>query len=97
MGRRTVGDYPRGLRVEGSSDGFGFVTLFDGGVADRLALGILRDGARPAIDIVLRPNSTRVVRLSVTGRTRSAHWSIAELRVWERATGPSDRPEAVAP
>jgi hypothetical protein len=97
MGRRTVGDYPRGLRVEGSSDGFGFVTLFDGGVADRLALGILRDGARPAIDIVLRPNSTRVVRLSVTGRTRSAHWSIAELRLWERATGPSDRPEAVVP
>jgi hypothetical protein len=58
--------------------------LFEGGVADRLALGIVADGAHPAIDIVLAGNATRIARLSVTGRTRSVHWSIAEIRVWER-------------
>ena len=83
MNRRTIGDYPRGLRVT-TEDGATVSSLFEGGIADHLALGILRDGAHPAIDIALPPNRTRTLRLSVTGRTRSVHWSIAEIRIWAR-------------
>ncbi len=82
--RRTLADYPRGLTVVSSADGVRFHTLFQGGVADRLALSIVRESARPGIDIVLPPNATRVLRLSTMGDTRALYWSVTELRVFER-------------
>ena len=85
LNRRIFSDYPRGLVVAGAEDGVSFAPLLEGAVADRLALGIVRDGTHPAIDLRLPPNATRVLRLTATGRTRRLHWSVAELRVWERA------------
>lgn len=82
--RRSLSDYPRGLVIAGSPDGTSFTSLFEGGVADRLAVSIVSEPKGPGIDITLPPNETRVLRLSTTGETRAWYWSVAELRVFER-------------
>jgi hypothetical protein len=76
--------YPRGLVVAGSDDGTHFEPLFDGPVADRLAVSLAREPRAPAIDLVLPPNRTRVLRLSTHGETLRNEWSIPELRLWRR-------------
>jgi hypothetical protein len=93
--RYTLADYPRGLVVTSSGDGARFETLFSGSVADRLANSIVTEPRRPGIAVVLRPNATRVLRLSTTGATRALYWSVTELRVWARpvVTAPVDRLE----
>jgi streptogramin lyase len=84
MDRRSNGDYPRGLLAEGSEDGRSWRTLFEGGVLSRLGLSIAYEPRTPGIDLVLPPNTTRVLRLRTTGETRVWYWSVHELRVWTR-------------
>ena len=84
MDRRSYGDYPRGLLAEGSEDGRTWRTLFEGGVLSRFGLSIAYEPRTPAIDLVLPPNTTRVLRLRTTGETRVWYWSVHELRVWTR-------------
>ena len=84
MERRSYGDYPRGLVVEGSPDGEAWRTLFEGGILPRLALSIVHEPRTPAIDVVPPPNTTRVLRLRNQGETRMWYWSVHELRVWRR-------------
>ncbi len=84
MERRSYGDYPRGLVVEGSPDGEAWRTLFEGGILPRLALSIVHEPRTPAIDVVPPPNATRVLRLRNQGETRVWYWSVHELRVWRR-------------
>jgi hypothetical protein len=84
MDRRSHGDYPRGLVAEGSEDGRTWRTLFEGGVLPRLGLSIAYEPRTPGIDLVVPPNTTRVLRLRTTGETRVWYWSVHELRVWTR-------------
>jgi hypothetical protein len=84
MDRRSNGDYPRGLLAEGSEDGRTWRTLFEGGVLPRLGLSIAYEPRTPGIDLVLPPNTARVLRLRTTGETRVWYWSVHELRVWTR-------------
>jgi hypothetical protein len=84
MDRRSNGDYPRGLVAEGSEDGRTWRTLFEGGTLPRLGLSIAYEPRTPGIDLVLPPNTTRVLRLRTTGETRVWYWSVHELRVWTR-------------
>jgi F5/8 type C domain len=84
MDRRSNGDYPRGLVAAGSEDGRTWRTLFEGGILPRLGLSIAREPRTPGIDLVLPPNTTRVLRLRTTGQTRVWYWSVHELRVWTR-------------
>jgi hypothetical protein len=84
MARRSFSDYPRGLLVEGSTDGLGWRPLFEGGVLPRLALSIAHEPGPPAIDVPLPRNDTRILRLRTAGETRQWYWSVHELRVWSR-------------
>jgi hypothetical protein len=84
MDRRSNGDYPRGLVIEGSADGSGWRSLFEGGILPRLGLSIAREPGTRGIEIVLPPNETRVLRLRTRGETRVWYWSVHELRVWTR-------------
>jgi hypothetical protein len=84
MTRRSLGDYPRGLRVE-SIRGPGDVRVeHDGPVLERLGEGFLGQPDEPVVDIdVLAGASTGLV-LRQTGADPTWYWSIDELRVWER-------------
>ena len=84
MDRRSNGDYPRGLVVEGSEDPSTRRSLFEGGILPLLGVSIAREPRTPGIDLVLPPNTTRVLRLRTTGETRVWYWSVHELRVWTR-------------
>jgi hypothetical protein len=84
MDRRSNGDYPRGLVAEGSEDGRTWRILFEGGILPWLGLSIAYEPRTPGIDLVLPPNTTRVLRLRTTGETRVWYWSVHELRVWTR-------------
>ena len=84
MDRRSNGDYPRGLVVEGSEDPSTRRSLFEGGILPLLGVSIAREPRTPGIDLVLPPNTTRVLRLRTTGETRVWYWSVHEVRVWTR-------------
>ena len=84
MDRRSKGDYPRGLAVEGSEDGTTWQPLFEDGILPRLGVSIAHEPRTPGVDLVLPPNTTRVLRLRTTGETRVWYWSVHELRVWTR-------------
>jgi hypothetical protein len=80
---RSFGDYPRQLVVRSiGEDRFG-ETLYDGPVVFQLGLGLARDPMNGPIDIWLRPNRTRQLRLMQTASTRVWLWAIDELSVWE--------------
>jgi hypothetical protein len=84
MDRRSFGDYPRRLVIEGASEERQWRTLYEGRVVDRLGVSIAREPRSPGIDIVLPPNDTRVLRLRNTGITRRMYWSVHEVRLWRR-------------
>ncbi len=84
MAQRSLGDYPRILTVESSSDGELFQTLYDGSPLPQLLEGIVTHLDDPPIDLTLPPNRTLTLRLRQRGRTRSFYWSIHELQLWER-------------
>jgi hypothetical protein len=84
MDRRSFGDYPRRLEVEGSADGRTFTRLSAGSPIAPLALSLIEQPVAPRIDLVLPPADARVLRLRQTGRTpRQWYWSVHEIRVWE--------------
>jgi hypothetical protein len=84
MDRRSYGDYPRRLEVEGSLDGATFTPLVAGSVLTPLALSLVERPVSPRIDLVLPPTEVRYLRLRQTGRAvRNWYWSVHEIRVWE--------------
>lgn len=84
LAARSLGDYPRGLVIEGAGDDGTWQTLFDGDILPRLGLSLVREPRSPGIDVPLPPHRSRHLRLRPTGATRSWFWSIHELRVWQR-------------
>ena len=84
MDRRSFGDYPRRLEIEGSIDGVTFTPLVAGSVLAPLALSLIEQPVSPRIDLPLPPTEVRYLRLRQTGRAvRNWYWSVHEFRVWE--------------
>ena len=84
MDRRSFGDYPRRLEIEGSVDGVTFTPLVAGSVLTPLALSLVEQPVSPRIDLPLPPAEVRYLRLRQTGRAvRNWYWSVHEFRVWE--------------
>jgi hypothetical protein len=69
--------------VDALDEGRGETMLYEGPVIVQLGLGLIRDPLRWPMDVWLRPNHTRHLRLRQTGTTRRWFWSIDELSVWE--------------
>jgi hypothetical protein len=80
---RSVGDYPRGLIVEGADNGASFRELARGSVVTALARGLVRDPEHGPIDVWLPPNHTTRLRIRQTGHTPRWFWSVDELQVRE--------------
>ena len=84
MDRRSFGDYPRRLEIDGSLDGVTFAPLVAGSVLTPLALSLIEQPVSPRIDLPLPPTEARYLRLRQTGRAmRNWYWSVHEIRVWE--------------
>ena len=84
MDRRSFGDYPRRLEIEGSVDGATFTPLVAGSVLTPFALSLVEQPVSPRIDLRLPPTEMRYLRLRQTGRAvRNWYWSVHEIRVWE--------------
>ncbi len=84
LDRRSFGDYPRRLAIDGSLDGEAFTPLFAGSVLTPLALSLIQQPVSPRIDLALPSLDVRHLRLRQTGRAaRNWYWSVHEIRVWE--------------
>jgi len=84
MDRRSFGDYPRRLEIEGTADGTTFTTLVAGPVLQPFGLSLVELPLTPRIDLVLPGIEVKALRLRQTGRTsRRWYWSVHEIRVWE--------------
>jgi len=76
--------YPRHLVVESEREDGSRVEVFSGAVLAQLMQSLVRDPRGVGITLTLPPNRSRALRLRQTGAARHAHWSIAEIAVWER-------------
>ena len=84
MDRRSFGDYPRRLEIDGSPDGVTFAPLFAGSVLTPFASSLVEQPVSPRIDLRLPPAAIRYLRLRQTGRAvRNWYLSVHEIRVWE--------------
>jgi hypothetical protein len=81
--RRSFGDFPRHLVIEGDEGGDAR-TLFEGPVIAQLARGIAADPQNGPLDVWLPPNRVSRLRLRQTGQTRTWFWTIDELSLDER-------------
>ena len=77
---RSIGDYPRELRITGEDAAGTMRTLYDAPPYPELAAGIVRNGRYPNIAIPLPHNlDTAALWIRQTATSRAA-WSIHELR-----------------
>jgi hypothetical protein len=84
MDRRSFGDYPRRLEIDGSIDGRTFTPSFAGSVLTPLAWSLVQQPVSPRIDLPLPPIEMRYLRVRQTGRAvRNWYWSVHEIRIWE--------------
>jgi hypothetical protein len=81
--RRSFGDYPRQLRIEGESPA-GTAVLYEGSVLPALLGGLVGVAVRAPIVLDLPPNRTSVLRIRQTGASRVWYWSVHEIAVWTR-------------
>jgi F5/8 type C domain len=85
MDRRSFGDYPRRLEIDGSLDGATFTPLVAGSVLTPFALSLIEQPVSPRIDLRLPSAEIRHLRLRQTGQAvRNWYWSVHEIRVWEQ-------------
>ena len=84
MGRRSLGDYPRGLVIDVDPGDGTWRVLVAHEVLPGLGASFAREPRTPAVDVALPPNQARRLRLHTTGQTRTWFWVIDELRVWRR-------------
>jgi hypothetical protein len=84
MDRRSFGDYPRHLAIDGSLDGATFAPLWAGSVVTPFAISLIDRPISPRIDLALPPMEMRYLRVRQTGRAvRNWYWAVHEIRVWE--------------
>jgi hypothetical protein len=80
--RRSLGNYPRRLVVERSSDGTTFEPVFDGSILAPLALSLTAEGQHPSARLALPPGAFKAIRLRQAARAeRPSFWAVDELLV----------------
>ncbi|MGY8671981.1 MAG: discoidin domain-containing protein, partial [Verrucomicrobiia bacterium] len=70
---RSTRDYPRGFKVESSTDG----VTWDKPLAEG-------KGDRPITEIAFRPVKTKHLRITQTGAVSGLYWSIYELQLYAK-------------
>jgi hypothetical protein len=81
----SFGDYPRSLAIDSVSGHGDVERLFESDMFPRFLPALIENPAETWLGVDLAPNSTLVLRIRQTGRTRAWQWSIHELRLTERA------------
>lgn len=81
MQQRSLGDYPRELRVRGIDDAGGEVTLFEGGALAALGRSLVSTPSRPAIALGWDARRLRTIEVTSTGRAACCGWSVHEVEV----------------
>jgi hypothetical protein len=79
---RSLGNYPRRLLVERSSDGATFEPVFDGSILAPLAVSLTAEGQHPYARLALPPGTFKAIRLRQTARAeRPSFWAVDDLVV----------------
>ena len=81
IAERSIGDYPRMLRIDGEDAAGRTHALYDGSPYPELAAAVVRDGRYPRLAISLPHNQTVALWIRQTAASRLG-WSIHELRLW---------------
>ncbi len=76
-------DYPRGLRVEATTDLRTWTTVFENDEVNVPLLSLLKPG-QAFVEIPFGPVGARALRLVQTGRDKEFYWSIYEIEVWAK-------------
>ena len=74
-------DFPRGLKIEASTDGQGWREVWRGMTAGLAYTGALRQANAIPMIFALGPVEARFLRMWTTGKDDTFYWSIAEMRV----------------
>jgi hypothetical protein len=80
---RSLGDYPRHVKIESIDEAGHARVVFDDGIIDRLIEAMARDERYPIVDIDLPSNRTMRLKISQTAQART-WWALHELIVWQR-------------
>lgn len=79
---RSLGNYPRQLVVERSSDGSTFEPVFDGSLLAPLAQSLAADGRQSYARLALPPGPFKAIRLRQVARAeRPSFWAVDDLVV----------------
>ena len=79
-----LSDYPRRLRIDSSTDGEHFETVYEDDILPQVVVGVTRRARPVPIDIDLPPTTTTVLRLRQLRKTERWYWSVNELTVWQQ-------------
>jgi hypothetical protein len=82
IAERSMGDYPRVLRIEAEDAAGRPHLLYEGSPYPEFAAALIRDARYPALIIPLPHNSDTVALWIRQTVASSASWSVHELRVW---------------
>jgi hypothetical protein len=80
---RSLGDYPRQLRIESVDRAGQLRVLYDAPPYQELGAALVRDAGYPTLSVPLPRNETVTLWIRQTAPTRSA-WSVHELRLLRR-------------
>ena len=88
MHPRSFDHYPQALAVTGVQEDGRSIGLFDGGILPAFGAGLAGNPLKPAVELPLRPNRTKQIRLKQTGRVDGEwFWAVDELSFWTPASG----------
>jgi hypothetical protein len=82
IAERSIGDYPRVLRIEGEDAGGHSRLLYEASPYPEFAAGLVRDGRYPSLIIPIPHNRGTVALWIRQTAASSASWSVHELHVW---------------
>ncbi len=91
LGRSSF-DFPRVLQADLSADGTVWTRAWGGPTAGLAVGALMRDPVRGPIRLVFDAAPARFLRLRQTGQHRTAHWTVAELRVFGPGAGAGSAP-----
>jgi hypothetical protein len=80
---RSLGDYPRRLKIEAIDESGRARALFDDAIVNRLIEAMAVDERYPVMKIDLPQNRTTTLRIAQTGQGPS-WWAVHELILWQR-------------
>jgi hypothetical protein len=82
IAERSMGDYPRLLRIEGEDAAGRSHVLYEASPYPEFAAALIRDGRYPTLRIPIPHNSDTVALWIRQTVASSASWSVHELRLW---------------